>query len=386
MTSANKKQYGQFFTRNSDYILQGLGKFVKNKKVSDPFAGGSDLLIWAKKHKAKTLKGYDVDSNLVNKSIFLNDSLNNPLEYKFVITNPPYLHKNKASSETKDKYFVGENKNFEDLYQISIKSLIKSEEGIIIVPLNFLSAENSEKIRNIFFEKFEIVKLNIFYERVFEDTTYNVIAFYYRVKSKSSEANKIDATIFPENKKISIVLEKKYGWKMGGEFSDLINNVPNLLGVYRLTESMLREGKNKIELAFNHIKNKKAYFIDDNLEKVLKQNIILLKAIDTKNKEKIKLEDIRKYNVHGLIGKQTSRNMAYLLFRQGIDLKTQEKIIELFNEELQKGREEHLSFFLTNFRDNNRKRISFEFSYKLINYIYVNKIIKENFDHEQLSW
>ena len=29
---------------------------------------------------------------------------------------------------------------------------------------------------------------------------------------------------------------------------------------------------------------------------------------------------------------------------------------------------------MTNFRDNNRKRISFDFCYKMINYIYFNKI------------
>ena len=35
----NKKQLGQFFTKNSDYILGGLDKYVKNKRVIDPFAG-----------------------------------------------------------------------------------------------------------------------------------------------------------------------------------------------------------------------------------------------------------------------------------------------------------------------------------------------------------
>jgi len=34
-----KKQLGQFFTTNSDYILRGFEKFVKNKEITDPFAG-----------------------------------------------------------------------------------------------------------------------------------------------------------------------------------------------------------------------------------------------------------------------------------------------------------------------------------------------------------
>ena len=39
-----KRNLGQFFTTNSDYILQGFSAFVKNKEVTDPFAGNRDLL------------------------------------------------------------------------------------------------------------------------------------------------------------------------------------------------------------------------------------------------------------------------------------------------------------------------------------------------------
>jgi hypothetical protein len=144
-----KKQLGQFFTTNSDYILQGLESFIAGKKVTDPFAGGVDLIHWAKKNGAKSVKGFDVDEKYINKkTVFYNDSINNPLEYEFVLTNPPYLHKNKADKETKKLYF---NKQFEDLYQRSLFSIMNSNEGIAIVPINFLSANNSLKIRNLFF-------------------------------------------------------------------------------------------------------------------------------------------------------------------------------------------------------------------------------------------
>ena len=97
-------------------------------------------------------------------------------------------------------------------------------------------------------------------------------------------------------------------------------------------------------------------------------------AIDTKNGKKIRLENIRDYGHIALIGKDTSRNMAYLLFRQELSLDEQEKIIDLFNKELERARKRYLSLFLTNFRDNARKRISFDFAYKFINYLYFNKI------------
>ncbi len=50
------------------------------------------------------------------------------------------------------------------------------------------------------------------------------------------------------------------------------------------------------------------------------------------------------------------------------------RVILIFNQELNRMRDEYLSLFLTNYRDNNRKRVSFDFVYKFINYIYFNKI------------
>ena len=70
----NKKQNGQFFTKNSDYILNGFSSFVKNKNVTDPFACNKDLFKWAKKRKVKSIKGYDVDKKYTDNKIvfFLN--------------------------------------------------------------------------------------------------------------------------------------------------------------------------------------------------------------------------------------------------------------------------------------------------------------------------
>ena len=218
-TTAQKRNLGQFFTTNSDYILQGFNQFVKDKEIDDPFAGNQDLLSWAKINNCKKFIGSDCDQKYIdNRKVFLNDSINYPKNYKFVCTNPPYLHKNKATKEIKDKFFCGKNSSFEDLYQVSIYSILNCEEGILVVPLNFLCAENSKKIRGLFFEKFELIKLNIFSEQVFDDTTYNVISFYFRKKQENSEKNIIDATIYPENKKIQLILEKKYDWQFGGEF------------------------------------------------------------------------------------------------------------------------------------------------------------------------
>jgi len=376
-----KKQLGQFFTINADYILQGLADFIKDKKVMDPFAGNGDLLDWALKNNAQKVIGFDYDKKLVDgKKIFLNDSLNNYKEYQeyqFVIANPPYLHKNKANQEIKEKFFSGQHRIFEDLYQISVFEMMKNEKGILIVPLNFLSASNSQRIRDLFFEKFEIVKLNIFLERVFTDTTYNVIAFYFRKKKNNVGKNAISAVVFPENKKIDFHLEKKFGWQLGGDFLLKIKSAENKLGVGRLTEGDFRGGSFQARIAVQNIKEPQEAFIDKKFKNFLKSNILFLRAIDSKGGKKICLEDIRNYGLDGLVGKSTSRNMAHLIFGKPLTIEQQKTLMERFNGILNENREKYFSFFLTNFRDNGRKRISFNFVYKFLNYIYEQENAKQ---------
>lgn len=371
-----KKQLGQFFTKNSDYILQGLERYIKGKNIIDPFAGNGDLIEWAEKNGAKNAIGYDVDKKCCDKNIvFYNDSINNPLEYNFVLTNPPYLNINKANKEIKNRYLKD---NFEDLYQASLYSLLKSEEGIVIVPINFLSADNSKKIRNIFFSRFEITEMNYFKEKVFSDTTYNVIAFYYK-KKKDLWQDKffIKTRIFPDNKIINIELDKKYSWRIGGEFLNTIKNQKNELGIYRLTEKDIKRNSGDIEIkaAYNHIKDTYGLKISKELYNLVKDNIILLKAIDSGSENgKLALEDIKKYGIECLVSKESSRHMIYLIFDKKIPISNQKEIINIFNREINSLRDNYFSLFLTNYRDKNRKRVSFDFVYKFINYIYSNRM------------
>ena len=96
----------------------------------------------------------------------------------------------------------------------------------------------------------------------------------------------------------------------------------------------------------------------------LARNRILLSAIDliTHNGQ-IKLDDIAIYKYWGVVGKKTSRNIAFILLPEdkNISFAQQKEIIEEFNSILNDLRERYRSLFLTNFRDNNRKRISFDF-------------------------
>jgi hypothetical protein len=378
-----KKQFGQFFTKNADNILQNLGKYIKGKNAADPFAGSGDLIEWAKKNGAKSIKGFDIDSKYIdNKKVFKNDSIKNVKKYNFVITNPPYLNINKANKEIKKEYFS--NNDFEDLYHVSLNSIINSEEGIAIVPINFLSAQNSKRIRGIFFSKFRIVEMNYFKQQVFPDTTYNVVAFYYRKKDNILDSDFIIKThIYPEGKKVNIELCKNHDWSIGGKIFKLIKNQKNFLGVKRLTEKDMagNKGNIKIKAAYNHVKDKREFAVSKDIYNTIKSNIILLKAIDSGSESgKISLENIRDYKVDCLVSKESSRHMIYLTLESKVSITEQKKIIDSFNKEINKLREDYLSLFLTNYRDKDRKRISFDFVYKFINYLYFNSL---NYDQRQ---
>jgi hypothetical protein len=362
-----KKDLGQFFTTNSDYILNGFEDFVRGKEILDPFAGSGDLLKWAAKNGAKSIYGLDIDPKLTNNIIKLNDSLETIPRAEFNITNPPYLASNKMTLGQKKARPMTE---YEDLYLLSIKKILESNpnEGIIIVPVNFFSAENSDAIRVEFLNHFTIDKVNYFKEQVFEDTTYNVVAIHYIRKLIPSIKQKIEFTIFPEEKTKTFNLESKFNYRIAGKsLSNILNT--EKIGIFRLTEAHMAEnmGDKKITTIFNDKNTPRDYLVTKEFKNIINRNIILLNCIDTNLDEDgwIKAEDIRELGYSCLVGKNTSRNIAYVILPE-VSLKDQERIIPLFNNKLNTLRKRYKSLFLTNFRDNNRKRISFDFCYKLI--------------------
>lgn len=366
-----KRRFGQFFTTNTDYILGGLEQYVQDKNIIDPFAGAGDLIEWAKRNNAKSAKGYDIDASLVdNENIFQNDSLSNPKKYEFVLTNPPYLYQNKLD----DNSILVHSKHT-DLYQLSLEKIMDSEEGIVIVPINFLSAENSKYIRDIFLNRFEIVKANYFTEQVFDDTTYNVVAFYYRKKANLAREMTTEIIIYPQKTLTHIKLYEKYNWQIGGEFLAGINRYNNPLNITRLEEDDLQSGDLVVDVAYNHLDTRRKIKVNKKTYSKIKNNIIILKAIDTgTNNGRICLDDIRRYGCDGLVSIKTSRNQINLVFPENIGISEQERLIELFNYELEDKRNRYHSLFMTNYRDKDRKRISFNFAYNFINYLYFDKL------------
>ena len=229
--SQNKKKLGQFYTTNADYILQNLNIPI-NLPLIEPFVGNGDLIKWT---NVDNIEMYDIDPKIEN--CLKRDTLINPPNYndKFVITNPPYLAKNKTKErEVFNKYET------DDLYKAAILSFIEGNVfgGILIIPLNFIS-QHSNKLRKIFFEKYHITKLNIFEEKVFDDTAYTICSFeFYRGKKIKNE---IDTIIFPSNKNIKLILREEEDWSIG---KNLFPKIKSNYNIRRLVEGDSKPNNN----------------------------------------------------------------------------------------------------------------------------------------------
>lgn len=322
-----KKSLGQFFTTNYDYILTGM-KIPKNvKTIIEPFCGNGDLLNFL--DSDYELECYDIDVKqdyIVERDVFMNPpSFSN----KFVLTNPPYLAKNKSS----DKKIFDKYKQ-DDLFKCFVSILCKDicEGGIIILPVNFLCASSDFELRKRFITKYDIVRINIFEEKVFKDTAYNVCSILFTKKNSQKD---ITVRFFPSDKITKIRLDKNNNYTFGGE---LYNLRPNKYKITRATK-LNRDSPNLTK--------------------------ILLKCIDAKEKINTSISE----PFIDETPKLSCRTQATLIIEPKIDMKTQKKLVVEFNNYLSEMREKYNSLFLTNFRDKNRKRISFTLAFNIIGHL-----------------
>ena len=337
-----KKKFGQFYTTNQKYILNGFTIPNKIINIIEPFAGNGDLKNFIDKDdKQYQVEYYDIQPK--QDYIIKKDTLNNPPDYnnKFLITNPPYLARNKSNDKSIfNKYDVN------DLYKCLVKELLTNIclGGILIIPLNFWSSirKNDIKLRELFLEKYNIVLLNIFEEKVFEDTTSTICSFQFEIKNDNKE-NKINIMIYPSKNKIETILNNDNNYLIGGDIYKLKLN--NKYKITRLTKKNIDDKNTNIL----------AKCIDDN-----KDNKISLSLV---NDDKIYIDQTPNLS---------SRTYATLVITPPIDKNKQTKLVENFNEYLNNYREKYNSLFLTNYRESKdiaRKRISFSLVYSIVQYI-----------------
>jgi hypothetical protein len=335
-----KQQYGQFFTTNYAYIMKGMYIPLDVSNIIEPFVGNGDILNFLDSDREFITECYDIDPKRVD--TIQQDTLKTPPDYddKFVITNPPYLARNKSTDKQLfDKYATN------DLYKCFLKGIIASKcvGGIIIIPLNFWCSIRKADIllRKEFLEKFYINHLNIFEERVFLDTSYTVCCFQF--EKRNDENTMIDITIYPTERELSLQLNKKNNYTFGGEIYTFDSK---FYAITRLTD------KNKNSSG--------------------KTNI-LVKCIDDNANSKIGLSIVSDTGIFiDTTPNLSSRTYASLSIVPEISLEVQEKLVERFNEYLCTHRDCYNSLFLTNYRESKdiaRKRISFDLVYKIVGHL-----------------
>jgi hypothetical protein len=324
--------------------------------IIEPFAGAGDLLKFINDtdRDKYNIECYDIEPK--KDFIVKRDTLLNPPNFDnaFVITNPPYLARNKCD----DKAIFTKYKT-NDLYKCFLQILISSRclGGIIILPLNFLCSIRKADIelRKNFVERYDILICNIFEEQVFDDTSYTICCIQFRAKSdSSSSSDSSDSSdndssigyIYPSNKRISFVLNADNNYTIGGKIYNLEKNA-----------------KYKIDRATKVIKNTEDI------------TSILVKCIDDSINSKISLAIVDDATREKYIDRSpnlTARSYAVLVIEPRITLEEQRYLVNKFNTYLNEYRDKYNSLFLTNYRESNsiaRKRISFGLVYEICGYL-----------------
>ena len=345
----NKRLLGQFYTTNYDYILHNMRIPEGISAIIEPFAGNGDLLNFIKyEDKDKyDITCYDIEPK--QDFIIQRDTLLHPpnLDDAFVITNPPYLARNKCDNkEVFDKYKTN------DLYKCFLQILMGSRcvGGILIVPLNFLCSirKGDIEIRKRFIKNYDITLCNIFEEQVFKDTSYSICSLQFRARLMATAvaASATECHIYPSNKHIRFTLSPANNYTIGGEIYNLRKNK-----------------KYKIDRATRLLSNAEDF------------TNILVKCIDDSKDSSIGLSIVDDFTKDKYIDRTpnlTARSYAVLVIEPKITLDEQRELVNQFNAFMTEHRDRYNSLFLTNYRESNtiaRKRISFGLVYDICGYL-----------------
>lgn len=328
MLTDTKKELGQFYTKNAEYIIQNLLSFIPAtiKSIIDPFAGAGDLLNMSPPQFSNI--GYDLIP--MKEGIIQRDTLLEPPTYTdndWIFTNPPYLAKNKTKNKD-----VFEKYKVDDLYLAALLSVDGCGGGTFILPAGFFSNSNVV-FRKGFLSKYLVHKIYFFEEQVFSDTTYAVCSFSF---SRGCGINvPIPVVFMPTQTESTIIFNEYNNYTFGGE---IFPSIP--IKIKRLTAGMTPNSRIKL------------YAVDSGTYN---------------GRIRLTLEE-------PFVGKSTDRAFATLVFPRALTIEEEEYIVNTFNSQLDAYRAKYNSMFLSNYRNATkngaRKRIGFEQAYNLVQQIF----------------
>jgi hypothetical protein len=338
-----KRDRGQFYTTNYSYILDGLtGPPATARCILEPFAGKGDLLDWVA-GTSLPIEAYDIEPK--REDILQRDTLRDPPDYTdaWVITNPPYLARNKAAS--KELYDAYETN---DLYKCFVLSLCRTPccGGIILIPAGFFfsSRDVDTTCRRMFMETYTLSAVKYFEESVFTDTTTTIVAIAFTRASEPAVEQTVAWTFMPSGDVQSFQMRAEHGWIIGGEIHSL--PVDSSISFRRHVEGQpLREGEQQTFMTLNALDSGTA---GGRIKLTYAENVIYP-------------------------AKESSRTYATIrITGRTLSAEEQQDLCTRFNDYLEKMRAETRSLFLPQFRESKeyaRKRIPFELAYRLLGFL-----------------
>lgn len=371
-TTSSKSRLGQFYTTETSIIFQGLtierALLEKAECIIEPFVGQGDLLHYLAQQCSGASFKKPIIANDISMSEGIQQALENqfpeiqvyaqdlfcqPLDLKdsYLITNPPFLAKNKA---TGDKT-VFQEWDSDDLYKCFLNMMLVSHQiaigGLLIVPLNFWSSSRKKDVdlRRRFLQTYRIQKLNIFTEKVFQDTSSSITSFQFCRRDDANEEYSVPIFWHPAKSGAldSFTFSQENNYTIGGE----IHALPKFSlkwDVKRITSQEVDLG---LEPFFTNILVK---CIDDSLEKRLG-----LQYVDDPQDRYIDTTPLA-----------SARSYCSLMIRPIISIEQQRDLVERVNTYLNKKRNQYQSLFLTNYRESKegegRKRLSFDLLYRVV--------------------
>jgi hypothetical protein len=329
-----KRARGQFYTTRSAYILDGVA--VPPGPIVEPFAGQGDLIDWMRAEGYQgEVRAYDIDPK--RPDIERRDTLAHPPTYRdaYVLTNPPYLARNKSSDKTMfDRYETS------DLYKCFILSMIEGQclGGVMLIPAGFFFSPRvmDARCRAAFMRRYRVTSVKYFEESVFEDTTTTIVVVSFQRSDQDLLQQDVEWFIEPSHQRKTFRVCDAYNWIIGGE-------------VYHLPV--------RAELTVRRYCGEKR--ADEQCTN------LTLHAIDGVGAAQIALD----YKP-GHTAIEATRTFATLCVGGAVlSEEQQQELCRRFNAFMKQKREETHSLFLPQFREYARKRIPFELAYLIVRYL-----------------
>ncbi|MEW6557028.1 MAG: N-6 DNA methylase [Elusimicrobiota bacterium] len=321
---------------------------------------------------------YGIPTKIAERNITQQDTLKNfpkqLLNFKyplFHITNPPYLYIGYIVKHggRNLSYFQGENEGYQDLYQIALINDAKNylDKMIYIIPSNFLFSDSgSNKIRKDFFKFYDIKKMFLFEDKIFEHTGTNVGIFFFEKKKIFGNSKIIFSGVkikSGDKKQKEYVLKPENNYRIESKFEKFVKNYksskPLKIKFYITNDDIVQNrGQETVKVINANKYNGKIYekeeiYVSNIFKKEILSNNLFIRTVDTGNLDgRVGLYNIKDvFGTDGIYAATPFRTHPIQIFLTPIlNCNKQKLLLDYFNILLEYFRKIDDSEFMTTFK------------------------------------